>query len=183
MPATAHRAASPRISTATLTPRNPAITIRPVTSTDHAFCRALFDAQRAPMFAPLGLDASTLSTMLGQQYHAQSTGLSRSNPNAGAFVIAQEETPVGRVVADLVAEPAGRTLHLIDIAMMAAARGHGIGSDVIDTFARAAYAQGAKAITLSVLQTNFRARRLYERLGFAVTATTDTHITMVKALP
>jgi hypothetical protein len=134
MPDAARRAASPRMRTATLTPRNPAITIRPVTSTDHAFCRALFDAQFAPMFAPLGLDAPTLSMMRGQQFQAQTIGLSRSNPNAGAFVIAQDDAPVGRVVVDLVAEPAGLTLHPIDIALIAAARGHGIGSDVIDTF-------------------------------------------------
>ncbi|MET0968515.1 MAG: GNAT family N-acetyltransferase [Tardiphaga sp.] len=150
---------------------------------DQAFCRALFEEQRAPLFAPLGLSAQMLSAMLDQQFRAQKAGLSHISPDAGEFLIARDNAPVGRVVVDLASDATGITLRLIDIAIVETARGQGIGSDVIGTFARAAQAQRATSMTLSVLKTNSRARQLYERLGFAATATTDAHVTMVKALP
>lgn len=172
------------MKTATLTPRDRATTIRPMAATDQAFCRALFDEQRAPLFAPLGLSPQMLSSMLDQQFRAQQMGLSQGSPNADEFLIAHDDAPVGRVVADLMHDAARITLHLVDIAILESARGKGIGSDVIGTLARAAHDRGATCVTLRVLQTNIRARQLYERLGFAAaTPDTDTHVTMVRPLP
>ena len=63
-------------------------------------------------------------------------------------------------------------------------RGRGIGTDVIESLARAASAVGATRLTLSVLRANDRAGRLYARLGFtAIAADAGAgHVLMVRPL-
>jgi ribosomal protein S18 acetylase RimI-like enzyme len=59
--------------------------------------------------------------------------------------------------------------HLIDIALMPAVRGQGLGGTLLADLM--AYAAGAgKPVDLSVIAHN-PARRLYERLGFVTTET------------
>jgi ribosomal protein S18 acetylase RimI-like enzyme len=56
-------------------------------------------------------------------------------------------------------------------------QGQGIGSSILDGLLGRAAAE-RKRVTLRVLVTNPRARRLYERKGFRVTSTTKTHVYM-----
>lgn len=74
------------------------------------------------------------------------------------------------------------------------ARGHGVGSALVAALMAEATARGYRAIRLEVINTNIRARALYERLGFAAwrveTLGPLRHVfgfsravTMVRALP
>lgn len=74
------------------------------------------------------------------------------------------------------------------------ARGHGVGSALVAALMAEATARGYRAIRLEVIDTNIRARALYERLGFAAwrveTLGPLRHVfgfsravTMVRALP
>lgn len=167
--------------------------IRPLAAGDDEFCRALFREQRAAQFAPLGLGDGALAAMLDQQFEAQRMAVSRRFPDALAFIIAHAGRDVGRLIVTLGARSPGAsdgtaprpsdglTLHLIDLAMVPGARNRGIGSDVINSLARAGRALGATHFTLSVLQTNEAARRLYERLGFS-TAAEGVHTAMIRHL-
>jgi GNAT superfamily N-acetyltransferase len=66
---------------------------------------------------------------------------------------------------------------LASILILPAWQGWGIGSAILDGLLERASA-GGKPLTLRVLVTNPRARRLYERKGFRVTRTTETHVYM-----
>lgn len=183
-----------------LAPNDPATIVRPLAAADEPFCRALFDEDRRAQFAPLDV-GDLMRTLLDQQFRARQIGYARAFPGAEHGVIEHAGAAVGRLIVDFARgappsagsgetasapavsfAPAKRAVHLIDIVIAAAARGRGIGTDVISSLADAALAAGATRLTLSVLQTNVRARRLYERLGF-VAAVAGSHIAMVKPLP
>ncbi|NVO13402.1 MAG: GNAT family N-acetyltransferase [Rhodoplanes sp.] len=185
-----------------LVPSDPATVVRPLAPADEQFCRALFHEDRAARFASLGASGHLLATMLDQQFRAQQTGYGRSFPHAEHLLIEHVGAAVGRLIVAVeraalpmaatdetlpegstsLARAGDRTVHLVDIVLAAAARGHGIGTDVINSLLRAAAGMGATRLTLAVLQTNDGARRLYERLGFVAT-TGGSHIVMVKSLP
>ena len=86
---------------------------------------------------------------------------------------------IGR--ADITLEPQDAALHVIDIAISAAARGRGIGGAIIGALTDAAADLGVSRCTLSVLAGNVPARRFYERQGFLPVGG-DVHLQMVKAL-
>jgi SAM-dependent methyltransferase len=67
---------------------------------------------------------------------------------------------------------------LLSVAVLPAWQSHGIGSAILEELQREA-AVGGLPIRLHVLRVNERARALYERRGFRVTETTDTHHEMV----
>ena len=71
----------------------------------------------------------------------------------------------------------GENCRLIDIALMPQVRGRGFGTALLTDLMSFAAASG-KPVTLSVLPDN-PARRLYVRLGFATTQTSDTRVRMV----
>jgi ribosomal protein S18 acetylase RimI-like enzyme len=165
---------------------DPATAIRPHDPADDAFHRFLFHDTRGPEFASLGLSDQMLATLLDQQFRAQQFGYAQTFPDAEHLVIEHAGTAVGRLTVAVVASTAAgeqaspaiiedartadRTLHLVDIAILSASRGRGIGTDALECLERAAQAIGARRIALSVLQSNDRARSLYERLGFVATA-------------
>lgn len=145
----------------------PDITVRPITASDQAFCRALFHEDRGAELARLNLVDGLLTTLLDQQFHAQQMGYRQAFPNADDIIIEEAGTAVGRLMTAFLDR---QTLHVIDILLSASARGRGIGTDVMSCLGEAALAQGATRVTLSVLRGNDGARRLYERLGFHTVA-------------
>ena len=148
-------------------PRNRAVVLRQAVAKDEPFLRGLFAEVRGPEFAAMGLPAPMLAKLLDQQYRAQQAGYAAAFPQASSLVMVHEGAGVGRVL--LAGRPSGEgwALHIADIAILPARQDQGIGSDVIEALARVARADGAAALTLSVLSANTKARRLYERLGFA----------------
>jgi ribosomal protein S18 acetylase RimI-like enzyme len=57
------------------------------------------------------------------------------------------------------------------ICVTAAARGHGVGSALIDRICDEGLLLGYRSVRLDVVDTNLRARALYERLGFVAVQT------------
>jgi [ribosomal protein S18]-alanine N-acetyltransferase len=62
-------------------------------------------------------------------------------------------------------------IHINNVAIRPALRGHGIGTHLIQRVFEEAHRLGAKRATLEVRTSNEAARRLYERLGFYVAGT------------
>ncbi|QDL97782.1 GNAT family N-acetyltransferase [Rhodopseudomonas palustris] len=165
----------------------PGLAIRPAQAADDVFCRCLSDATLRAMFASMGLPEPLLATLLAQQFEAQRIGYRRSFPAAEYFVITEREVAVGRVVVTIDPAEAGlcdgsdvdgeaaarswgnRALRIVDIALLPAAQGRGIGREVIAGLVGAAEAIGLRRLTLSVQSSNDRARSLYLRLGFIET--------------
>jgi ribosomal protein S18 acetylase RimI-like enzyme len=80
-------------------------------------------------------------------------------------------------VGELRIEARADGFNLASLVLAPAWQGQGIGSSILDGLLGRAAAE-RKRVTLRVLVTNPRARRLYERKGFRVTSTTKTHVYM-----
>ena len=164
-----------------IAPANPATMVRPVTPADEPFLRALFADERAAEFLGMGLSGAMLAMLIDLQFRAQRSGYRQTCPEAEYLVIQRAGAAVGRLTVAALADQAGSTLHILDLALLRSARGHGIGTDLITSLERAARAAGARQLALSVLDANQGAIRLYERLGF-VAIERGLHIAMVKRL-
>lgn len=161
-----------------IVPGDPVTQLDAATDADGPFIRELFKAGRARDFAAAGLPTATLETLLEQQFRSQTAGYAMRFPEALHLIIRRHEAPVGR----LILATGTRRWRIVDILLRADARGHGIGSDVIDAVARAARDHGARDVALSVLSGNIDARRLYQRLGFVETGGDGIHLEMAKPL-
>jgi ribosomal protein S18 acetylase RimI-like enzyme len=99
------------------------------------------------------------------------------------------------VLLDLLSRDVDNERFLLDgICVTREARGQGIGTTLIDAICDLAQDRGYSAVRLDVVDSNWRARALYERLGFVVQGSQDIgplrHVfgfaaatTMVRALP
>jgi ribosomal protein S18 acetylase RimI-like enzyme len=67
--------------------------------------------------------------------------------------------------------PPPEDLYLDGLAVAEPFRGRGIGTALLAAFERHARENGCKTVSLEVVDANLRARRLYERLGYAGVAT------------
>jgi ribosomal protein S18 acetylase RimI-like enzyme len=68
------------------------------------------------------------------------------------------------------------TLQMDGICVSASARGKGVGSALFDALFAYARKRDYSYITLDVIDTNPRAKALYERLGFEATKTEGTSV-------
>lgn len=78
--------------------------------------------------------------------------------------------PRGPVVGYAVGWVAADEAELANLAVSEESRGRGIGAELVRAFAAEAGVRGANRLYLEVRVSNVRARRFYERLGFAVVA-------------
>jgi ribosomal protein S18 acetylase RimI-like enzyme len=137
--------------------------LRTAVGADQNFFDALFRANRDDLVQAAPTE-SFLVELLRMQQKAQENGMHQAFPKAQSLVLERDGAPVGRV---LVEADRGR-VHLIDLALLPAARGQGGGSALLR--ALQAFAAGrAEPLTLSVSTGNHHARRLYLRLGFVPT--------------
>jgi ribosomal protein S18 acetylase RimI-like enzyme len=164
-----------------IVPGSPQTTIRPVRAADEPFLRALFYDDRAAEFVGMGLPEAMVTLLLDQQLRAQQAGYRQTCPEAEYLLIEHAAAPVGRLTVALLAGETSPALHILDMVVLTAARRRGIGTDVIESLARAARDIGATRLSLEVLFSNAHARRLYERLGFIATDA-GFNIAMVKRL-
>lgn len=139
------------------------IAIRPAEQADVLFLRQLFFAVKAEDFGGLALPAPMLAMMLDQQFRAQHQGYAQAFSDGESCIIERDGIPVGRM---MIARLSTDRVHLVDIALLANARGQGTGTDVLTALIAAVRADGYRQLTLSVAVTNTAASRLYARLGF-----------------
>lgn len=150
------------------------ITLRPIRDGDEPFLRAVYASTREAELAVL--PPSMHDAFTNSQYDAQRAHYQRVYPGATWSVIEADGVPVGRFVVDRTIDP----WLLVDIALLAAARGRGVGTSLVRELQDAATRAGT-GIDLSVRVDNALAQKLYARLGFVPRATGDhdhTHISM-----
>ena len=136
------------------------IALRPMTDDDLPFVAALYASTRAEEVAHTGWPDERQRAFLAQQHEAQHRHYRAAHPNAEWLIVEQAGEAIGRLY---LVELEDR-LHVIDISLVRAARGQGIGAAIITDVLAAAEAAG-KRVSIHVEQGN-PARRLYERLGF-----------------
>ncbi len=156
----------------------PPLRLRPAEAADELFIGQLFKAAKTEQFAGAGLQQAVLDALLEQQFRAQTSSYAAQFPAATSLIVLERDHAIGRLLLNCEA----RHWHIIDLVLLPAFRGHGFGTDVIETVASAAIRDAVRSLTLIVLASNAAARRLYARLGFVETAANATHITMQKDL-
>lgn len=144
------------------------ITLRAARLGDEAFLYQVYASTRAAELAAYGWDAAQQAAFLQLQFRAQQAHYA-AYPGADDRIILNDARPIGRFfLARLEKE-----IRLVDIALLPAWRGQGIGARLIDELLLEA-ARASLFVRLHVEKFN-PARRLYERLGFAVIGDAGLH--------
>lgn len=137
----------------------PPYTLRPATAADYAFLRALHRAtMRDYVDQTWGWDEASQAARFEETF----------DPARQQIIVA-----AGEDIGVLIVERRPDALFLAEIAIHPTRQGRGLGTAVIADILADARRHGLP-VALQVLRVN-PARRLYERLGFAITGETATH--------
>lgn len=150
---------------------------RPETDADIDFLMRLFASTREDELAPLPWTAEQKTAFLAQQFQAQRRHYRTQIDDCAFDVIEHQGEPVGR----LYLQTGPTYLHLVDIALLPAVRGQGVGGAILAALQSAAGATG-KGVSAFVEQSN-PARRLYRRLGFTEVADHGIHLEIIWPAP
>lgn len=150
------------------------VSLRWLRDADLAWLRALYATTRAEEMAPVPWPDAAKRAFVDQQFDLQHRHYLAHYADADFLAVEQDgRGPVGRCYLRRSAPD-----HLlIDISLMPALRGGGIGGALIADGQREAAALG-RGMRLHVLEANLRARRLYERLGFVVDGGSGGYVAM-----
>ena len=137
------------------------VAYRPMTDADLPFVAALYASTRADEVAATGWPAEAQQAFLAQQHEAQHHHYCKFYPEAERLIVEREGEAVGR----LYLSEWERELRIVDVALVPASRGAGLGGAILRDIQEMAAGLG-KAVSIHVEKNN-PARRLYDRLGFA----------------
>lgn len=147
--------------------------IRPSQPSDKPFMEKLHREVRQDLQLIDG-ERDFIESIVEMQFRAQSQGYGAQFPNAMYFIIEKHGEPIGKATLDF----GHNEIRLIDIGFLNAARGHGFGRAIIQSFQHCA-AQSAVPLSLAVLNHNLVAKRLYLELGFQVVQNKPPHDLLV----
>lgn len=137
------------------------LTLRPIAESDQAFLRELYASTRAAEMAVVPWSEAEKQAFLGMQFDAQHAFYREQFPDACFDLVLENGVPIGRLYLDRRADEH----RVIDITLMPACRGRGLGSSLMCRVLEDAAAAG-KQVRIHVEKNN-PALHLYERLGFA----------------
>jgi len=153
------------------------IAYRPMVEEDLPFIEALYASTRAEEVALTGWPQDQQRAFLAQQHRAQHHHYQTYYAEAEWLVVERAGEPIGRLYLGQWDD----RHHIIDISLIPAARGLGIGGAILADVIAAAQAQG-KSVSIHV-EVNNPARRLYERLGFEVVEDKGIYLRMDRPAP
>jgi len=136
------------------------VTYRPITAEDEEFLCRVYASTRAEELAQTDWDEAQKETFLRMQFRAQHTHYQTYYAGALFQIILWNNEPIGRLYLAYWKNE----IRLIDIALLPAHRGRGLGATIIKRI----QTEGAEAgLPLRIHVEKFNpALRLYERLGF-----------------
>lgn len=138
------------------------VSLRPIGPEDEAFLFTLYASTREEELKIVPWTDEQKHAFLQMQFRAQHQFYQEQYTGSTFDVILVDEVAAGR----LYVARWGKELRIIDIALLPAWRGHGIGSRLLRTLQDEATA-AHKPLTIHVERMN-PALRLYERLGFTL---------------
>jgi GNAT superfamily N-acetyltransferase len=145
------------------------ITLRRVTRSDRPFLETVYAESRAAELSATDWTDDEKIAFCQSQFAAQDSHYRKYYPTCEYFVIALKGEPVGRLYRDRRADE----IRVVDIALLAAKRGQGIGGEIMRQILTEA-AEAHLMVRIHVETTN-PARRLYERLGFRLVEKGDVY--------
>ena len=138
---------------------------RPACPDDEPFLDELYEGTRLDEVLGWGFDPASARAFLREQAHIQRRAYLIQYPDAEHRVILADGVAAGRIILSR----GEKEWSIIDVSMIPARRGSGIGAWAIQKVQEAAAAANMPVL-LHVAQGN-RARALYERLGFREAST------------
>lgn len=136
------------------------VSLRTITPDDDAFVRDVYASTRDMEMAVVPWDDAQKAEFLDMQWRAQSHHYRTHNPHADYSLVLLDGTPIGRLYVDRT----GEQIHLLDIALLAPYRSHGIGTQLIEGLMDEARRE-RRPLRCHVERFN-RAWDLYRRMGF-----------------
>jgi ribosomal protein S18 acetylase RimI-like enzyme len=133
--------------------------LRPETDADTPFLMRLYASTREEELAPLPWSAEQRNAFLVQQFLAQRHHY-RNYIGCNFDVIEHNGEPAGRLYLEI--RPS--RLHIVDVALLPAWRGRGVGAAILEGLQAAGRARGGSVSTF--VEKFNPALRLYRRLGF-----------------
>jgi len=152
----------------------PGLSWREAQNTDLPFFRKLYADVRADELALTPWPDAVRQAFLDSQFTLQHQHYTAHYQPSDYLVIEDTGTPIGR----LYLHHDGREANVIDIALLSATRGRGFGSSLLKLVQQTAHRDGLASVMLHVEHRNTGARRLYERMGFAVEEDIGSHLRM-----
>lgn len=138
------------------------ISLRLVRASDAAFLARLHHSRRDDLRCING-DGDFIEMLIEDQQRYQTIGYGTCFPEATEFIVEKLGEPIGRVMVDF----GPNEVRILDIGLIRPALGSGFGTGVLRAL-QAAAAKVPAPLTLSVLWSNPRAKRVYASLGFTV---------------
>jgi ribosomal protein S18 acetylase RimI-like enzyme len=142
----------------------PEISLRPEAPGDEALLFEVYAGTREAELNLTSWDAVTRRAFLDMQFKAMRQGYRGMYPGAQFAVIVAGEQPVGRLVVNR----QDNSVHVVDIALLPAFCGRGIGTAVMRKLQGEA-GEAGKKVRLRARR-DPRTLRFYQRLGFAIVA-------------
>lgn len=134
--------------------------LRPERPEDTPFLERLYASTRTEELALTDWDDDVKARFCAQQFAAQRAWYRENYPELELAVIEADGAPVGR----LCLEERREEIRVVDVALLPAARGRGLGSELLQGVLDRGRTAG-KPVTIHVERFN-RALALYARLGF-----------------
>ncbi|HEV8267422.1 MAG TPA: GNAT family N-acetyltransferase [Thermoanaerobaculia bacterium] len=135
-------------------------TLRPAAPEDEGFLCAVYASTREEELAPVPWTKEQKAAFLASQFQAQHAYYREHYAGASFDVIEVDGKPAGRLYVFRGAEE----IRIVDVALLPAFRGTGVGSSLLGELLDEARRAG-KVVRIHVEVMN-RARSLYDRLGF-----------------
>lgn len=150
------------------------IGLRAARDADLPWLRDLYASTRSAELAAVPWPEAAKRAFLDQQFALQHAHYLRHFADADFLIVETAQAPVGRLYLQR-----GAARHvLVDISLLPAWRGQGVGTALI-AHAQALAAAAGCALSLHVLYANPAAQRLYARLGFVAGNASETHLEML----
>ena len=152
----------------------PGLSWREARNADLPFFRLLYADVRADELALTPWPEAVRKAFLDSQFALQHQHYTAHYQPADYLVIEDDGAPVGR----LYLHRDGHEANVIDIALLSATRGRGIGTALLKMVQQTALRDGLDSVMLHVEHRNAGARRLYERAGFVLEEDIGSHLRM-----
>jgi len=141
-------------------PVTPTTTFRAVAPADEELLYRIYASTRTEELAPVPWTEAQKEAFLRMQFRAQTLDYQANYPDTERRLILVDGVPAGRLYVDRREDE----VRIVDIALLPAHRGAGVGGAILRGLLAEAAAAG-KPLRIHVEQMN-PALRLYERLGF-----------------
>jgi ribosomal protein S18 acetylase RimI-like enzyme len=149
------------------------VTLRPVTPEDEGFLYSVYASTRVDEFAQVPWSAEQLEAFLRMQFNSKQRSYEIQYEGADHYIILYEGNQVGSLMLIRNAQD----ILFIDIAVLPQYQNLGIGTSIFKEVCAEAASKGLP-VRLHVLQSNTRAARLYQRLGFSMMGEVGTYFLM-----